>query len=653
MHHRYRLCVAVLWAMVWGGVPAGLSAEGMPWELSAIAAPRVRERCDRIYLATQRQARHLLAGVKPWSEDPELLLATESRSGEHWIRPNAGIVCGLSFLYRFGPYDEAEVGLSRAALLREKIVPMIRYLTATHVTGSRPTSDGQPWGDAWQSAHWACSLGQGAWFLGSDLPTEVAAGVRRVVAHEADRIAAAEPAHQIRDDTKAEENAWNSTVMAMAVLLMPEDARRGDWERQFRKWALSSFLRPADEHSSDLVDGKTVAEQFTGANIHDDFTLENHHIVHPDYMTAFSLHLGCALDYVLTGRAVPEALLHNVPGIYENLKWFTLPDGGLIYPSGQDWALFRNVDWFYVHALMAVFGRDSEAWPLADRTLAVIERMQARSPSGAVYLPEENFFPSAQTDKLYQFGLAWLAMHFAASDEAVEPHRRGVRRLDAAKIILNRTPSAVHTFSWGAKIMAQCVPFRMDRMVSPHDRSGVGYIRIAGEDKPLPVTLVDVGVTHGEDAFAVDVQVDHGEEAIRAHLHYRSHADGRWTMREKLVALRDITTEEVATGLIGILNNDRWVYERGRRQVRLGDHETTVVSRAGTRLTADDAREIAIDSVLRITSDRPLRVRYQAATQPERSRVTDELVLNHLPGPRSWRAGETISEYEVTVSSRE
>jgi len=104
--------------MVWGGAPAGLSAEGMPWKLPAIAAPRVRERCDRIYLATQRQARHLLAGVKPWSEDPELLLATESRSGEHWIRPNAGIVCGLSFLYRFGPYDETEVGLTRATVAR-------------------------------------------------------------------------------------------------------------------------------------------------------------------------------------------------------------------------------------------------------------------------------------------------------------------------------------------------------------------------------------------------------------------------------------------------------------------------------------------------------------------------------------------------------
>ena len=117
---------------------------------------------------------------------------------------------------------------------------------------------------------------------------------------------------------------------------------------------MSSFLSPADERSDTVVDGRPVREQFTGANIYDDFTLENHGIVHPDYMTAFSLTLGCTLDFVMTGRQPPEALLYNVAPIYENLKWFWLPDGGFVYPSGQDWGLFRNADWLFKHVLMAV-----------------------------------------------------------------------------------------------------------------------------------------------------------------------------------------------------------------------------------------------------------------------------------------------------------
>ncbi len=651
MHHRHTFAVILSLAAIVSGAPSAVRADGMACQLPAFPNAKVQERGDRLYLATQRLARHLLASVKPWSEAPTLGLATDSRSGEHHIRPNTGLVCGLGFLYRFGPYDEHEVGLSRAALLQEKILPMIRYLTATHVSGSRATGDGKPWGDAWQSALWSALMGRGAWFIGPDLPADVADGVRRVVAHEAQRIADAEPPHQLHNDTKAEENAWNSSVLSVAMLLMPDDPRRPLWEQQFHKWAFSSFLRPADEHSREIVDGKPVAELFTGANIHDDFTLENHHIVHPDYMTTYSSLLNSGLEHALTGRPIPQALLHNVPGIYENLKWFCLPDGGFVYPSGQDWALFRNVDWLAGHTLMAAFGRDPEAWPLADQALTVLEKMQARTPTGTVYLPEENFFASGQTDKLAQFSMAWLALHFATGEAAVEPRRQGVRRLESAKIILNRTPSAIHTFSWGAKIMGQCVPFRLDRIVSPHDRSGVGVIRLAGQEKPLPVALVDARVTNSDDAFTAELEVDHGAGAVRAHLHYCSHPDGRWTMREKLVAMQDVTLEEVATGLVGILNNERWIYESGRRQVRIGDQRTTVTSCAGTVLTGDDIREVDIDGVLHIRSERPLRVRYQAAAKPARSRVTDELTLNHLSGPRSWPAGETISEFEVQVTS--
>jgi len=74
---------------------------------------------------------------------------------------------------------------------------------------------------------------------------------------------------------------------------------------------MSSFLRPADERNDARVDGRPVREQFTGANIFDDFTRENHNLVHLDYMTTFSLSLGCAPDFVMTRRRMPEALLFN------------------------------------------------------------------------------------------------------------------------------------------------------------------------------------------------------------------------------------------------------------------------------------------------------------------------------------------------------
>lgn len=634
-------------APVWAQpAPAG---QGMAWTLPPISDSAVQTRADRLYAVTQRLAHYLIGQLHPWQADPNLLLLTDSKSHEHAIRPNAGTAAGLAFLYRFGPYDEKIVGVSRADLLQSKLVPMMRYLATTHVTGSRPTGDGQKWGDHWQSALWAEMLGMAAWWAGESLPADLAADVRRVVAHEADRFVDAPPPHQLRADTKAEENAWNSTVLSAAVLLMPADPRREKWEKAFQKWALSSWLRPADERSSKIIDGRPLSEQFTGANIYDDFTLENHHIVHPDYMTAWSQTLGCSVEFVLTGRKPPEALVHNVPGIYENLKWFCMPDGGFVYPSGQDWAIFRQVDWLYPNLTAAVFANDPEAWTLLDRSLEVAEKMQARSPDGELYLREENFFASAQTDKIAHFARGWLALHFAQHAESRPLVRAGVRRLDSAKIILNRTPNAVHSFCWGTKIMAQCMPVQKDRLISPDPRSGVGEIWLKSADKPLPVSLVDVHINNDEKSFVAQVVVDHGKNTIRAHLTFRSEADGTWTVREKLVALGDLGPARIDTGLIGVLNNQHWIYERGGRKVTLGDKEYTIPTCSGEAVGSNHAEALDIDSVLRIDSETPLSVIYRAARGYERSRATDKLTLNCIWGDKIYKAGQTISEWQVTV----
>src|SRR5690606_19126391 len=146
-------------------------------------------------------------------------------------------------------------------------------------------------------------------------------------AYEADRFRDAEPPHRLRYDTKAEENGWNSQILALAPILMPDDDRREAWERAFQRWALSALLRPSDETSQTVVDGLPVAKQFTGANLLDDYTLENHGFVHPDYMTTFHQTLGNMIRYRLTGRKPPEAIFYNVAPLYDNLKWFALPDG--------------------------------------------------------------------------------------------------------------------------------------------------------------------------------------------------------------------------------------------------------------------------------------------------------------------------------------
>ena len=654
-----RVCVSAIFvwitaAVVGTGLPRASFGEEpsvAPLSLPEFPSPQIANLADRLYVILEKQCHYLLGLVKPWKGDPQYKLLTESRSAEHWIRPNTGAVQAFCFLYRFGPYDEKLVGMSRETLLRDIIVPMIRYLTETHVTGSQLTGDGRKWGDAWQSAHWAQMLGRGAWFIWNDLPEDLRSAVRRVVRHEAERIAQSQPPARLRGDTKAEENAWNAQILSVAWLLMPHDPQADQWMQQFQRWTLSAFLRPSDQHATEVVDGRPVAEQFTGANIFDDFTLENHGFVHPDYMSTFTLSMGCVTDFRMTGRREPQSVLWNVRGIYENLKWFILPDTGFVYPSGQDWTIFRQPAWLSAHILMFVYGRDGEAWDLALRTVEVIERMQARSPEGAIYDPSEFFFPSTQTDIAQALARAWLHLHFAdpAAMGKYQP-RTGAKHLRFGKIFLYRTPRLITALSYGSVIMGTFTPNQRDRLISPDQRSLVGWITLSGSTEPLPLRLLRAEFSEKDESFEGILHLSHGD-AILAEWALTGDISGRVRIREKLIAQRDYTIQEVATGLIGVLNNRRWIFEQGKREIRLAGESKIIPAHSGIRWAAPRTDHVRIDHVIEIELAPPRDVLYVGATQPERGRATDRLVLNHISGPRDVHAGDVIAEWSTTITA--
>jgi len=618
----------------------------MPSTLPALRT-ELEPAAELLYDALMRQAHYLLGTVHEWDKEPSMKLLTDSKSAEHWIRPNTSTLVGLAVLQRWGPYDAKVVGVSRESLLNDYMIPMMRYLLATHSTGDRTTSDGKPWGDAWQSAHWAYALGRAAWFVWDDLPTDVRAGVRRVVAHEAGRFVDATPPHGMKRDTKAEENAWNSRIFSAAVLLMPDDARRKAWEQAFVRWAISSYMKPSDAHCRQIVDGKKVADWFTGACIFEDYTCENHGFVHPGYMGCIGLTLSCHLDFRLTGRQTPRAVAWNASGVYENLKWMATPDGGYIYPSGQDWALFRNPQKAHLHLLMAAFEGDVDGWWLAQNGWDAMGKMQARSADGRVFLPGEYRFPSTQHDTIAMFGLQWLCLHVADPIRNEPTQRLGTRHLKSGGLVLHRTPAAFVTLSYGAKVMAQAAAMRPDRIVSPDQRSLIGAVYIAGEKRPPDAKVSAVDVDVADDRFTAKLRVGHGP-SVQANLTFRTDPDGTLHVREELVAVKDVTITRVATGLIGVLNNKQWIYETGRRTLTLDDESTVIPAHSGKTL-AGEASRVVIDETMTITSDAPLRVRCFASTGPERGRATDRLYLNYADGKKTWKAGETISRYGMAI----
>jgi hypothetical protein len=602
-----------------------------------------------LYDSILKQARYFLSQIRPWKKDPSLLLMTDSGSSEDFVRPNCGVVQGLCFLYHFGEYDARTVGLDKLKLLNDKIIPMIRYLCATHQTGPRDSDDGKRWGRSWQSPLWATILCRGCWWIWRDLPPDLQLSIRKLAAWEADAVASRNPPHQITYDTKAEENAWNSGIFSIALLLMPEDSRAAGWQKAFQRWTLSSFPTVSDCRSDVIVDGKPLRDQILGANVHDDYTLENHNRIHPGYMTTFSLSMGCWLDYAMTGRMPPESIFFNVRPLYENIKWLSLPSGGNIFPQGQDWELQRHPGGVYLHILMASRLGDSDAWSMMKPCLNALKLMQARNPCGSVFREDEFFFPSAQSDLLAGCARAWLELAYREPIVDQSVNRTGVRLFDEGRFVLNRTATAVHTVSWGSYLMAQINPLTLDRLTDPHYDSGVGHVLLEGEKFPERVELKKLAVHSAADSFDVTWQVQYGH-SIRSFQTYQSNADGSFHITEKLIAVDDCATAEIATGLIAILNNENWINERGRRTITADVTRHEMVADKGESFQDQTVQKIDIDGAIQVaTAGKPLSVWYRGAKEPTRARHVDELYLNAILGQKTWKKEQVISEYDLTI----
>lgn len=604
---------------------------------------KYRPIADRLYRAISLQAHYLIGTVHSYEQDSSLKLLTPSIHGEHGIRPNTGTLAGLCFLHRFGKYRSEWVGTEKKALMQEYILPMMRYITSTY--DSLPTSDGKCWNSQWQSAHWAYSLGRAAWFVWNDLPETLQQEVCRIVKAEADRFYDQKPPHRYKYDTAAEENAWNSQIFHIASLLMPEDPDRERWDTFFQEWVLSSYLTPSDIRSDSIVSG-TPLSSFEGANLYDDYTLENHRIIHPDYMASFILTFHTAVDYSMTGRTVPDFLRFNISHIYDNLKWFSLPDAGLTYPSWQDWRIFRNSDWLVNHLFMAVYANDRDAWHLTMEALECIERMQERHPEGNIYNEKEYFFPSTQHDLILYLSLSWQALHFARNLPDSYTPKNGVKWFENGKIILNKSDKFLHSLSYSNKIMFMPTLNRPDRIFDSYPRNGIGSIREKGADTPLPLTLEQIKIDTNRNSFTVRMDVRHGD-AVRASYEITAEND-RMFVHETLTALRQCSLSYISTSEFGILNNEHWIRERGQRRIRYGENTSTITALSGTELLIP-YEEFSIDTLSFEVSGLHFPIHYRGASFYANARITDILSLNHSEENRSFNRGETISDLKYSI----
>ena len=115
-------------------------------------------------------------------------------------------------------------------------------------------------------------------------------------------------------------------------------------------------------------------------------------------MANIRLNLTQELEYGWGGVKPPAGLRYNATNVYAALKKLDFPDGGFIYPNGQDWHLHR-ADFFDIHTMMAVDFNDPQAARMMHVCLDEIEKMQARNADGEhLCMPGEFLVPPTAHD---------------------------------------------------------------------------------------------------------------------------------------------------------------------------------------------------------------------------------------------------------------
>ena len=389
--------------------------------------------------AQEREVLNSAESFREWRNHDYLHLpnTTGRDTGENALRVWGHTCFVLASALKFNLYNEAVTGISR-----EDAAEMAGKLTAS-LARDHCSNTFTGWGNAWQSALWAENIAFAAWLLWDGLSSQDRTYVVNMLIFEADRFTRYNvPYYRDKngqivfpDDTKAEENAWNSRILALAVCMLPDHRNNALWEAKLRELLLSSTARPEDLNSERLIDGVRVRDILRGSNIDSDGTVMNHGLHHIDYMTTTIEGMtDTAIIYALSGREIPEAALFNHDVIYSALvnldlgKYDTGKAGRHFYGRTADGRAGTELDmpgrndwggkWFtscYLAdteaEIFALDGNCSEGLKASDWAgthLGVIDGMISRNDTGQIFAEGENYFVSGETYAMQNLCKAYL-----------------------------------------------------------------------------------------------------------------------------------------------------------------------------------------------------------------------------------------------------
>ena len=372
---------------------------------------------------------------------------------ESAVRPLTGFAYSMAAMLKTDIYSSSVGALSNADALH-RVELAIRGAVFTHVANTPSGYTGYQWGQgsggAWEGAYWGAQVAQAAWWLWGDLSSETKLAVAKMVEHDANAfIVRTVPYWTDKNgkvvspgDTKAEENAWNSELLAVAQAMMPNHPAAPQWRQKASEYQVSVYSRPADLTNISLVDGIPVKDWLNGYNVFNDGVLVNHNRVHPDYILSDGPRFASMVSLSLARQYIPQSMLFNAELEYRTVTevqftpgpnpygdgtilapggtiYYRLPDGtytaDIYYPQGTDWTtkvtdMQLNTDLNAEHFGLDA-GKSFDAMGWASARVSALRALQTRSGHDGNIYQSGDWKPAyrGQDEVIFQSnGEAWM-----------------------------------------------------------------------------------------------------------------------------------------------------------------------------------------------------------------------------------------------------
>ncbi|NQT15610.1 MAG: hypothetical protein HQ582_22830 [Planctomycetes bacterium] len=525
-------------------------------------------------------------------EDPRAIVS----DGPYFEYFVAGSAYAAAVLVRWGEPGETMGGLAREELLK-RAVEMIQAVARDHHLGG-----GSKRWSTFRSARIIHVLGMAAWLLWEELERPAQLLVARIMEHEADRFLDRPAPARLHGDTQAESNAWTGGGIAVAACMLRSHPHRQRWAEKANEYMISAYATAGDVASSEVVDGKPLKEWLTAPNASADYTIENHGLVHPDYLGAISEMVRSAISFRLAGEPVPQAVTFNAEEVLDLLVFLYLPDGTELYPQNTDYTP-RRLDVFLQAAGIVPHKPDPARKACLLRTLAGVEKMAAECPG----IPMNGWigFP-------YDLGSTWgltqnyLTLRFfgdggkALSDDRLETELAGLFASEPGRFVVHRTPSTISSFSWRSTgkrppVMGLTMPLDKDVLCYPMPWGYIGQVRELGQPAVLKVHSHRLAVC--DDGFAVTVDLGWCADKVRQRSAFVSLPNGWSVYLEERRAAADVAIELATSGDVTFFDDPRWVYQ-ARPRAFFGEQGSLKPDRdrfnEGTWVNVDDRLGYAV-----------------------------------------------------------